>query len=177
MDMKVNNLANVGGYVWSGMCFEVNIPGGGMVYLSLQEMGQPDENGKNAKVIMMTSSRSSGTTSSQRIAIPTDGQFHEWQILFNGESEVRLSIDGEVQATFTNITAASTATDASLMISNSMNRAASGVNDVYFDHIKLTTGVTVMDGKVLNAFAERGASAEALTVHTEITSCTTLRYA
>lgn len=168
MDMKVNNLANVGSYVWSGMCFEVNIPGGGMVYLSLQEMGQPDENGKNAKVIMMTSSRSSGTTSSQRIAIPTDGQFHEWQILFNGESEVRLSIDGEVQATFTNITAASTATNASLMISNSTNRVASGVNDVYFDHIKLTTGVTVKDAKVVNAFAERGASAEALTVHTEI---------
>jgi len=168
LTMKVNSLARFDGDVWRGFIFEFYIPGNRMLHISLQDMGEADENGKNATVMMMKKGRTDDEALNQRIAIPTDDEFHDWQILFNGESEVRILIDGIVVAKLTEITANADVKAGYMQLKTVMGTAKEGVTDVVIDHIKMTTGVTVSDTEILTAKANVDASAKKLLITTLI---------
>ncbi len=168
LTMKVNSLARFDGDVWRGFIFEIYIPGNRMLHISFQDMGEADENGKNATVMMMKKGRSDSEALNQRIAIPTDGEFHEWQILFNGTNEVRILIDGKVEAKLTDITANSDKKEGYMLLKSVMGTAKEGVTDVVIDHIKMTTGVTIGDSEILGAKANLDASSKKLIVTTTV---------
>ncbi len=152
MDMKIESLMTPASSApWRGFTLELNIPGNRIVYIAVNSLGEPDSDGKNADIYTFKSARSTSGAAKGRITIPTDGKFHKWEIQFNGEDEIRVFIDGEMQVAFTDITVNSTATTGALRIINGMNNLASGKNRFVFDNIKLTSGITMTDMEALIA--------------------------
>jgi len=163
LSMKVNSLAAFGESIYCGFVLEVHIPDNRVLFLSVQDLGEPDENGKNA-VLLMSKTKRGQKEAAVRIAIPTDGEFHNWQFQFDGKGELRLLIDGQVQATITEITANAEVDSAYMMLKNVMTNVVSGLNDVIIDHIKVTEGITMSSSQILAATATPDSSAKNLTV-------------
>ena len=152
MDMKIESLMTPASSApWRGFTLELNIPGNRIVYIAVNSLGEPASDGTNADIYTFKSARSTSGAEKGRIKIPTDGKFHKWEIQFNGEDEIRVFIDGEMQVAFTDITVNSTATTGALRIINGMNNLASGKNRFIFDNIKLTSGITMTNMEALIA--------------------------
>ena len=166
LDMRIDSLMSpTASPVFRGFTLELNIPGNRIVYIALNSLGEPDSDGKNADIYTFKAARASSSIIKSRIAIPTDGKFHKWEIQFNGESEIRVLIDGELQVAFENVTVNSEKTSASLRIQNLMNNLAYGTNNIVIDNIKLTSGITMNS---LTASIDPASTAENFTVHSEL---------
>jgi len=166
LDMKIVSLMTpTASPAWRGLTMELNIPGNRIVYIALNSLGEPDSDGKNADIYTFKALRASSSVIKSRIAIPTDDQFHKWEFKFDGESEIRVFIDGELQATFENVTVNSEKTTASLRIQNLMNNLAYGTNHVVIDNIKLISGISM---NTLTASIDAASTAEKFTVHAEV---------
>ncbi len=169
MDVKVDDLMTPSGnHIWRGLVFEINLPNGSLVYVNFHSMTEPDADGKNALMMGMTKERSDPGLPAAKIAIPTDGEFHKWTLQFNGQDEVYFYIDGELQASYYDVTAKATGTAGTILIKNVMHDIQSGKNSVTFDHIKMTSGIKMEKREVLNAVLEPGAVSSNFTLHTEI---------
>ena len=171
VDMKIDSLMTPSGSAaWRGLVFDFQIPGNRNVYIAMNALDEADSDGKNADIYMFKGSRSSSSTLKDRVAIPTDGEFHKWEFKFDGESEVRVFIDGELEADFVGVTVNSTATtSATLRISNSMHSLFSGTNHVVFDNIKLISGVSM---NTLTASIGANSVSENFTINAELEKLT-----
>jgi len=150
---------------WRGLSFAIHIPGFRLLSLTLHSVGEPDENGKNADAVMLRDGRADSNAVTQRITVPTDGEFHDWDLRFNGKTEVRLYTDGKLQAIFDGITLPPPPKEGSILkIGTAMLDAARGATNVNIKHIRLTAGVSVDDTAVTALAVLPGSSQKGLTV-------------
>jgi len=173
VDMKIESLMSPSGsHIWRGLVFEIDLPGFRQIYLNLHTMTEPDENGKNATVMAMKASRGPDGAMSEKITVPTDGKFHKWDIQFDGESEVRLYIDGTLQAVFPEITLGCTAAEAALKIKNVMHNIGSGTTVAVFDNIKMVSGIEMLKTDIESVSIPTDAAADNFTVTTVTSNVT-----
>ncbi len=150
---------------WRGLSFALHIPGFRLLSLALHSLDEPDENGKNADAVMLRDGRADSNAVTQRITVPTDGAFHDWDLRFNGKTEVRLYTDGKLQAIFDGITLPPPPKEGSILkIGTAMLDALRGATNVNISHIRLTAGVRVDDTAVTALSVQPGSSQKAMTV-------------
>jgi len=168
MDMKVDSLVtpasnpNTRGFV-----IEFTLPNSKLLYIALRDMdGTTDENGCNATLHVSSLDRASEYGYKERIAIPTDGKFHTWTFQYDGESLLRLSIDGETVQDFPEVNVFHSKGAGRLQLKNVMlNRTEdSALNVVTFDRIRVTEGTTLLRREIESAAVAPGAVAERFTV-------------
>ncbi len=148
-----------------GFIIDFQVPNSRNIHMAVNTMKEPDADGRNATVIVRHGWEDT-LIHTESIAIPTDDAFHEWELLFNGTDELRLLIDGELQAVFQEIALNAVTSTGFLRIGTSSQNIKSGKNEITIDHIKLTEGIVYSDTQVLLAAASRDSSAKALTVNT-----------
>ncbi len=174
MDMKVDSLmTQMANPMFRGVIIEFPLPENKLLYIVLQDMGMPDGNGNNATIRVSRRDRSADNAYNEKIAIPTDGNFHKWVFQYDGKDMLRLVIDGEVIKDFPEVDVFHDgASTGRLQIKNVMADMAvgSGTNSITFDHIKLTEGTTLAYNKVESVFVAPDASAEKFTVTANLNS-------
>ncbi len=148
-----------------GFVIDFQVPGSRNIHIAVSSMTEPDNDGRNATVIVRHGWEDV-LIHTETIAIPTDDAFHEWELLFNGEDELRLLIDGVLQAVFTEIKLNAVTETGFLRIGTSTQNVKSGTNRITLDHIKLTEGVPFSTMEIAGAHLARDSSQKSLTVKT-----------
>lgn len=89
--------------------------------------------------ILAVKSSCDGSYSKTEVKIPTDINYHIWEIWYDGKDRVFVGIDGRKIAEFDNMGVSTTDNDGVNIINNSLN-TQSGTTEVYIDSIMLTNG-------------------------------------
>ncbi len=169
MDLKIEDLITpTANADKRGFYVDFHVPGSRNIQFYVNDLTDPDDDGRNATVYLKYAWNESCVYNS-RIAIPTDGEFHTWEILFNGESEIRMYIDNELKAVFEEISLNAQIDTGYLRIGSTTLDAAEGTtNKIAIDNISVTEGINFGTTKVLSALPTRDSSAKALTVKTTL---------
>ncbi len=167
VDMKIKSLTTPAATVMQrGFVIEWELPNNKLIYLVLQNLGEEDENGKNATLRVSKMDRSAENGYEERIYIPTDDEFHKWTFQYDGESLLRISIDGEILKDFHDVNVFHSNEPGRLMFKNIILDMApeSDLNDVTFDNVKITEGTTLAYSEITKAIVAADATAEKFTV-------------
>ena len=167
VDMKIKSLTTPAATVMQrGFVIEWELPNNKLIYLVLQNLGEEDENGKNATLRVSKMDRSAENGYEERIYIPTDDEFHKWTFQYDGESLLRISIDGEILKDFHDVDVFHNNEPGRLQFKNIILDMApdSDLNDVTFDNVKITEGTTLAYSEITKAIVAADATAEKFTV-------------
>jgi len=173
LQMKVESLMTPYDWPsWRGLTMEIHIPGNRLLAFALHSMTEADADGRNATAMLRKENMSGDDAFSQRITIPTDDAFHLWDIQFDGNENVRLYIDGKLQAIFSGVKLDTPAeeTNGLFKMGNVMVDVQNGKNALSIAQIRLTAGAELDNTTILDASLLPGFSAKKMTVRTEINS-------
>ncbi len=152
-----------------GFGIEIHNPERPFISVVFHSMTEPDENGKNASAVMMREERSDTGSTYARVAIPTDGEFHLWDLRFDGESEARFYIDGKLEAIFEGLCLETKVGQEGLLkIGNAMINVGSGTTDVTIKSIRLMSGITMKKPAVTGLTVLPNASSKKIAVRTTV---------
>ncbi len=167
IDMKIDALLTpMANLMFRGFVMEFELPDNKLVYIVLQDMGEPDEDGKNATLRVSKMERGSDVAYVERIAIPTDDAFHKWTFQYDGVSMLRVSIDGELVKDFPEVDGYHEGTGGKFLFKNIMMEMTedSTGNSVTFDNIKVTEGTVLDYSKIETVAVASDATAGKFTV-------------
>ncbi len=173
MDLKVDELITpTANSNKRGFYIDFHVPGSRNIYATFHTLGETAADGTNA-IMIYKYGWHEDATSTKQITIPTDGEFHTWEFLFNGTDEIRFYIDDELQAVVQEITLNAQTPTGFLRIGSTTQDAADGTkNAITLDRITVTEGIPFSDTLILSSLPLPGSSAKALTVETELNELT-----